>query len=87
MQCIDDWSESNNPGEYDFRAPTMAEAHAQWHAVHGRNSVCPLDCGIGESYDEDPESMPLLVKCGHCQGRHTVAGVKACPTRPVSRRS
>lgn len=87
MQSINDWSESHNPGEpseYDFRTPTLAEAHAQWHAVHGRDTLCPLDCGIGETYDEDPESTTLLVRCGHCQGRHTVAEVKACA---ASRRS
>lgn len=26
----------------------LAEAHADWHAVHGKFAVCPLDCGIGE---------------------------------------
>lgn len=26
----------------------LAEAHADWHAVNGRDAVCPLDCGIGE---------------------------------------
>lgn len=57
MQPINEWSESHNPGEpseYDFHAPTLAEAHALWHAVHGRDTLCPLDCGIGETYDEDP---------------------------------
>lgn len=33
----------------------ISEAHAQWHSVHGAMEVCPLDCGVGEDYDYDPE--------------------------------
>jgi len=30
----------------------LADAHREWHYVHGQ-VVCPLDCGIGEDvYDE-----------------------------------
>jgi hypothetical protein len=31
---------------------TLADAHSHWHAVHGWNTVCDLDCGAGEAYDE-----------------------------------
>lgn len=33
-------------------ATTLSEAHAHWHYVHGWNTVCDLDCGAGEAYDE-----------------------------------
>jgi len=35
----------------------LAEAHQEWHTVHGQ-VVCPLDCGIGEGQDDyDHEPM------------------------------
>lgn len=59
-------------------APTPYEAHNQWHAIHGALH-CPLDCGAGEAAASDYEEDFLpLVSCGHCKGRHTVAGVRAC---------
>jgi|PlaIllAssembly_1097288.scaffolds.fasta_scaffold210939_2 hypothetical protein len=39
----------------------IAEAHADWHTVHGRDAVCPLDCGAGEDYDESKV-------CANCDG-------------------
>lgn len=27
----------------------LADAHRDWHNVHGKFAVCPLDCGIGEA--------------------------------------
>ena len=31
----------------------LADAHREWHYVHGALTVCPLDCGVGEDvYDE-----------------------------------
>lgn len=33
----------------------MADAHREWHYVHGQDTVCPLDCGAGEVYDYDPD--------------------------------
>lgn len=60
-------------------APTLTDAHAQWHSINGRHTVCPLDCGITESLlDEMEEAGPPLVRCGHCGDRHTIAGVRAC---------
>lgn len=26
----------------------IAEAHSEWHTVHGAHAVCPLDCGASE---------------------------------------
>lgn len=62
---------------------TLSDAHAQWHSIHGAFATCPLDCGIGYDaiqdaedagwYDEAPQ-----VACGHCKGRHTIAGVAVC---------
>lgn len=39
---------------YDSMAPatTLSEAHSHWHAVNGWDTVCDLDCGAGEYYDE-----------------------------------
>ena len=34
---------------------TMSEIHSQWHSVHGQNTVCPLDCGVGEDYQSEYE--------------------------------
>jgi len=35
----------------------LADAHREWHYVHGANTVCPLDCGVGEDMDQwDEES-------------------------------
>lgn len=71
---------------------TLADAHAQWHAIHGKYVVCPLDCGAGESvaYDgqcDDRDFTAPQVACGHCKGRHTVAGVAVCAaTHWASRR-
>lgn len=31
--------------EADFIAPTLADAHRDWHNVNGAYAVCPLDCG------------------------------------------
>lgn len=28
----------------------IAEAHAEWHFVHGKFASCPLDCGVNEPY-------------------------------------
>ena len=73
--------------EYDDRnAPvaTIADAHAHWHATNGAYAVCPLDCGASEGlyaeYEEADfvEATAPLVACGHCKGRHTVAGVRTC---------
>lgn len=57
-----------------------SEAHTQWHSIHGRYAVCPLDCGAGEwlseLWDEEfraiDEGEPTF-KCGHCGGRHVSA--------------
>lgn len=27
----------------------LAEAHSEWHAVHGKYAICPLDCGAAEA--------------------------------------
>lgn len=39
----------------------LSEAHAEWHAVHGKYACCPLDCGAGE---------PIVDYCGveGCEG-------------------
>lgn len=44
--------------EWDFHAPTLADAHREWHYVYGANAFCDLDCGAGEVYDycvDDPD--------------------------------
>lgn len=56
----------------------LADAHRDWHTVHGRYAVCPLDCGaidpIVAAWEEDQdriaEGEPSF-RCGHCKGRHT----------------
>lgn len=68
--------------EYDERmAPvaTLAEAHADWHAVHGKYAVCDLDCGASEGLFDEDHSMDGDVKCGHCgQYGVSVEHVRAC---------
>ena len=61
MTCTEtDWAELDAVEarrEYDERnAPvaTLADAHHQWHSIHGADAVCDLDCGAGER-DEEPE--------------------------------
>lgn len=64
----------------------LADAHRDWHAVHGLNAVCPLDCGAGEAVMEDWEHEADSIeagapsfRCGHCKGRHTsVAMARRC---------
>jgi len=36
----------------------LADAHRDWHTVHGQNVVCPLDCGAGEDYDYPMDNEP-----------------------------
>lgn len=70
--------------EFDFRAPTLSEAHSHWHAVNGALAVCPLDCGIGYDMHAEAEAAgwyddeATQVSCGHCKGRHSVEQVKEC---------
>ena len=57
---------------------SLSDAHAQWHAVHGTDAPCPLDCGIEP--DDITDTGPGI-SCGHCKGRHaSVAGVRECAT-------
>lgn len=56
----------------------LADAHRDWHAVHGLNAVCPLDCGAGEAamqaWEQEQDSIEAgepSFRCGHCKGRHT----------------
>lgn len=68
----------------------LAEAHADWHAVNGKYSVCDLDCGAGEHlwemFAEDAEALKALedsglhgIKCGSCKQYHaSKATVKLC---------
>lgn len=72
---LEDDLTDTGPSQWDIVAPTIAEQHAQWHALHGTSALCPLDCGAG---DHDPDEDDRLVRCGHCGGRHTVAGVRVC---------
>lgn len=55
-------------------AATLSDAHSQWHAVHGRYAVCPMDCGVGEQFEHDG---PIVV-CGFCKRHETVAEVREC---------
>lgn len=32
----------------------LSEAHQEWHTVHGKYEVCPLDCGANEYLYDDP---------------------------------
>jgi hypothetical protein len=44
--------------------PWIVDAHAQWHAVYGAKEVCPLDCGVGETYegwDDEPQAEVIPV--------------------------
>lgn len=65
----------------------LAEAHAQWHTVHGWDAVCPLDCGANEAAMaiHEEESSPL-VRCGYCGWLETIAGVRECAERHYGRR-
>lgn len=31
----------------------IAEAHREWHLVHGARATCPLDCGASEPTPEE----------------------------------
>lgn len=75
--------EPEGSSQWDFIAPSTADAHAQWHQIHGATALCPLDCGAGEyeqdeHVDETSVSASVLVLCGHCGGRHTVTDVRRC---------
>ena len=62
MTCTEtDWAELDAVEarrEYDERnAPvaTLGDVHAHWHLIHGRDNIaCPLDCGVGEGFDDEP---------------------------------
>lgn len=59
----------------------IADAHRDWHVVHGApgksDEVCPLDCW-DPPYDPEPETGEGI-RCGKCRSRHwDVADVKAC---------
>lgn len=72
---LNETTEKGNPMTW------IADAHREWHTVHGQNAVCPLDCGVGEAAAEAAAAEQEFgsVRCGHCGGRHwDVAGVKAC---------
>lgn len=66
--------------EWDYRAPTLSEAHAQWHSVHGKYATCDLDCGASEALDREMyEPQPKAIRCGHCREVHYgVAEVREC---------
>ena len=42
-------------------APSMSEQHNQWHAQHGMDVTCPLDCNAWEGYDEPAITHELIV--------------------------
>ena len=73
--------------EWDYRAPTLAEAHEDWHRNNGRFAVCDLDCGAsemsGDEYDEYyAEFQPRPILCGHCKSYHSsVESIRECPAR------
>lgn len=73
------------PSEYDFRAPTLSEQHAQWHQIHGREATCPLDCapdGWDHHEDDEYDWEVGTAICGHCQRRGvSVEHVRLCPSR------
>lgn len=65
----------------------LADAHRQWHQIHGKYSTCDLDClageVVGETFEADAEALQepnaLQIRCGSCKGRHaSVATVKFC---------
>lgn len=35
----------------------IVDAHYEWHAVHGANACCPLDCNAGVDQSEDYEGF------------------------------
>ena len=43
----------------------IAEAHADWHTVHGQYVTCPLDCLAGDTfaYEDDEDKV-----CANCDG-------------------
>lgn len=68
----------------------LADAHSEWHAVHGAYAICPLDCGAmspeqAEAEEADntmsyyDEHGTASITCGACGGTHkAVDAVKAC---------
>lgn len=54
---------------------------ASWH--HEQGLSCPFDCSECEARCDDSQWAEVhpLVSCGHCKGRHTVAGVRECYAR------
>ena len=58
---------------------TLADAHAEWHAVNGALAICPLDCGVNEAAMEEYEQqVKPLVRCGFCKELQTVDEVREC---------
>lgn len=71
----------------------LADAHREWHYVHGKyNSACPLDCGAMSpeqaeaeeayawiSWMDEEAGDARRIRCAHCRDRHaTVEVVRAC---------
>lgn len=78
------WREAEDEhqsGPYGGYPNAMAQEAAWFHA---RNLLCPFDCGncLSRADAEDTwgEVPVVTVRCGHCQGYHTVEGVRACST-------
>jgi hypothetical protein len=71
-------------------APTLSDAHADWHAVNGRYALCPLDCGAMSPADRESDALieaisyydetgTASIRCGSCPDRHrAVEAVRAC---------
>lgn len=68
----------------------LAEAHREWHMIHGKYKVCDLDCGASEGimdvFESDVEALKEIeaeggrgIKCGSCKQYHaSKATVKVC---------
>lgn len=48
---------------------------AAWY--HSQGLPCPFDCAACDPSYDDYDDAPL-VRCGHCQGYHTIDGVREC---------
>lgn len=48
----------------------LADAHSEWHAVNGRNEVCPLDCGATEGLYDQYEMDQEARECDNAEVEH-----------------
>lgn len=60
----------------------MADSHRDWHTIAAAEGtpagLCPFDCGAGEIFEDEVES---LVLCGFCKCYEPIWMVRLCAAR------